>query len=588
MALATEDLNLILNGSEQELTEKLRTETQFVEDITRSLRDRNTVGDLATIKLSDLADNESLKSAFKDLTDHLSSKAKETSGTVADVKESIIALGLSKDLYDHLLYEPLTTKIFEIIHHEAQTTHGPNYQTALNNFLEANKQHREQHPTTFAFLDSAVNLYQIGAIQPHVNFINPDNLKRAESYFRDESKILVAETTKLEAQTSRIATAENTTLGANMDIVQYLAHNGEYDKLAALQKSGISMESLNKSITLSSNINNPTNADISATVPFKALCRKDTLEFCSEKALTSPQKKFDLKIGGLETKKVEINKEIKDEIDEASNQKISDLADKIKLNQGNSKNLQKKFKHCEEIRNSEAEKIEKDASNDNKSAYKLFKLLAGILATAIMAYVLGGIGLEIFAGNTTGWEAGDPSGLVSSTLGTGAVIAGGLGAGAASYAAITKGMDVLVYGKRKMASRIGSSVGGEYKDKKFTQAVSELINHLSDEDIRELGLKSKDSLDQKTINQYYNKACKTRLGNARPEFDMEEFIDLITEDNTDAGKKHKLTQLLTGEKGINELLNSSQTDLRQLDHQQSQVTTLSSRHTSQTGRGIGV
>lgn len=592
MALSEQDLNLILNGSTQELKDKLYEDQQFIEDIKEFLRNRETVNS-DTISLSDLADDISLKDALKQFTDKVSSKTNEKNGAVYKLEQSINLLNQSYDLFTHLLRQPdLRTidNIFQYIDAEAQKTPGSNYKTALDNFLKGNSQLREESHATFAFLDSAAELYRIGAMHPDVNFMITANLKRTKIYFLNRLQELVEETTKLEAQTSRIATAENTTLGANMDIVQYLAHNGEHGKLAALQKYGISMESLNKSITISSNIDDPDNADISATVPFKALCQKDTLEFCGGKALTSPPKKFDLKIGGPEAKKVDINNKIMQEIDEARNQKLSDLAHKITLDTDNSKNLQKKFAYCEEIRNSEAEKIEKDRNKNSESAYKVFKLLVAILATALMAYLLGGIGLEIFTEGKVNWGIDAENNLFKSTIGTGLTIAGGLAAGVASYAAITKGMDALVYGQRKMASGIGNSIGGEYKDKRFTQAVSELINQLNENDRNELGLEKK---DQRQIEEDYNKACITQFGNVKPRFDMDKFINLITGNDTgtsiDARQKHNLTQLLTGKQGINELLNSSQTDLRKLQkHRQSPPTTFNSRQANQAGRAIGV
>lgn len=595
MALSEQDLNLILNGSTQELKDKLYEEQQFIEDIKEFLRNRGTVNS-DTISLSDLADDISLKDALKQFTDKVSSKTNEKNGAVYKLEQSINLLNQSRGIFDIISHdhETNTVAIFNKIHEKHSAS--SNYKTAFYEFLKENDRPelRGQNPQTFAFLDCVDELYKLGAIKAGVNFMDPSSLRSIESRFGAESEALKEEIKQLQAQKNIISKAENTTLKEYIDIVQYLAHNGEHGKLAALQKYGISMESLNKSITISSDMDDPDNANISATVPFKALCQKDTLEFCGGKALTSPAEMFDLKISDLGAKKVQINDKIKHDINQAKDDKINNLAHKIKLNEGNSKILQDKFASCEAKRNSEAEQIEKDQSKDIKSAYKLFKLLAGVIAIALMTYVLGGIGLEIFADHRTGWEPGDGRELFKYTLGTGAVIAGGLGAGAASYAAITKGMDALVYGQRKMASGIGNSIGGEYKDKRFTQAVSELINQLNENDRNELGLEKK---DQRQIEEDYNKACITQFGNVKPRFDMDKFINLITGNDTgnntetsiDARQKHNLTQLLTGKQGINELLNSSQTDLRKLQkHRQSPPTTFNSRQPKQAVRAPGV
>lgn len=574
MSRQPQEIEQILNLPVNQLQTQLTGDGTLVDDITSYLAGSANQKYNATISLDEIADSASLNDTLGHFKTSLQSEIEKVTQAINGYKS------LTESLNNY--FETIPSEDLGPVYQRIQgiaEVNGRDYQAAIMSYIAENDITHDTNHQLYAHLQSAANLYENEIIKNKSQaFWDGDYLVAQQYSIVEDKNHAKSRITLLNSEKDAILRAGNTTLTASTGFIQHLALNGNQAKLAALRDAGIPMDSLNDSITFTDG-----DGTISATVKLPPLCAQNTLKFCSEGALSSPAKNFDLEIDGFPKQKLNINNEIKDTINAAKTDQLNDLVIKFNSKENNSKLLQQKFTSCQSRRNNDDVEREKASSKDLESAYKLLKLLAGVIAIALMAYVIGGIGLEFFSNHHTGWLPGDGSGLFKSTIGTGAMIAGGLGAGAVTYGVLKKGMDSLIYGQRASASKLGHYDRFEnlqYKDTIFTQTVGQLIGQLSENDKNELGLKA--HLNQETINKYYNESCVTQFGNPKPRFDMGVFIGKIadTDDNS------KLTQLLTGERGIHEILKSSKNESEQLQHQKSsQVTALNTRHPNQPGRG---
>jgi len=576
MSRQPQEIEQILNLPVNQLQTQLTEDRTLVDDITSYLAGSTNQKYNATISLDEIADSASLNDTLGHFTTSLQSKIEKVTQAIYGYK----SLTESLNNYFETIPSGDLVPVYQGIQGIAQRD-GQGYPAAIKTYMAEHDPELQRNSQLTAYLNAAANLYENKIIKYKSKEFWDDGYLLAQQHSIEEDKNHAkSHITQLNSEKDAILRAGNTTLTASTGFIQHLALNGNQAKLAALRDAGIPMDSLNDSITFTDG-----DGTISATFKFPPLCAQNTLKFCSEGVLSSPAKNFDLKIDDFPKQRININEKTKDKINAAYDDKLDDLVFKFSSKENNSKILQQKFISCQSRRDNDDVEREKASSKDLESAYKLLKLLAGVIAIALMAYVIGGIGLEFFSNHHTGWLPGDGSGLFKYTVGNGAMIAGGLGAGAATYAILKKGMDSLIYVQRASASKLGNTPtwqGLQYKDTKFTQTVGQLIGQLSENDKNELGLKP--HLNQETINKYYNKSCVTQFGNPKPRFDMGVFIGKIadTDDNS------KLTQLLTGERGIHEILKSSKNELEQLQHQKSsQVTALNTRHPNQTGRGRG-